>query len=176
MDPGRAPRGDRVKRYWVRVGEEEFEVDVDAPGDALLVTVAGRQHRVELTETVPSTYTLLVDGACHDLAIRGRPDPWTLLLDGRPFAAEVARWRRGGSTGGPSAAMRSAEVRSPMPGLLIAVQVDEGGQVAMGQSLVIMEAMKMQMEIRAPHAGTVRRIHVAPGREIVAGQLLVTLE
>jgi len=165
-----------VKRYWVRVGQEEFEVGVDDPEGTLLVTVAGRSYRAELTETVPSSYTLVVDGACHDLAIRGRPDPWVLHLDGCSYTAEVARTRRAATGGGPHQDGRSEEVRSPMPGLLIAVQAGEGARVAMGQSLVIMEAMKMQMEIRAPHAGTVRRIHIAPGQEIAAGQLLVTME
>jgi len=62
-----------------------------------------------------------------------------------------------------------------MPGLLLAVPVDQGAQVVAGQPLAIMEAMKMQMEIRAPHAGTVRRVHVSPGQELAAGQLLISM-
>lgn len=165
-----------MKRYWVRLGDEEFEVGVDDAGGALLVTIGASSHRVELTETVPSAYTLVVDGACHDLAVWDRAGPWTLNLDGSSYRAAVARTKRTGSVGGQHAPLRSEEVRSPMPGLVIAVPVSEGSRVEMGQAIAIMEAMKMQMEIRAPHAGTVKRVHASPGQELVAGQLLVTLE
>jgi len=63
-----------------------------------------------------------------------------------------------------------------MPGLLVALHVSEGAEVALGQPVIILEAMKMQMEIRAPHAGTVRQVHVAPGQEVAGGQLLVTID
>lgn len=165
-----------MKRYWVRVGGEEIEVGVDDAGGTLHVTIGGSTHRVELTELVPSAYTLLVDGACHDLAVWDRAGPWALSLDGSGYRAAIARARRAAGTGGEQAAPRSEEVRSPMPGLLIAVAVSEGSRVEMGQAIAIMEAMKMQMEIRAPHAGTIRRVHAGPGQELVAGQLLVTLE
>jgi len=165
-----------VKRYWVCVGREEHEVGVDESGGALLVGVGGRSHQVELTETVPSGYTLVVDNVCHDLVVQDRAGLRTFYLDGYPYAAEVGRTPRAAAGGRRAKEARTEEVRSPMPGLLVAVQVGEGTPVAMGQSLVIMEAMKMQMEIRAPHAGTVRRVHVAPGQELAAGQLLVTVE
>jgi len=165
-----------VKRYWVRVGPEEHEVVVDESGGTLVVGVAGGSHRVELTETVPSGYTLVVDNACHDLVVQDRAGLRTLYLDGSPYAAEVARTPRAVAGGRQPQGARTEEVRAPMPGLLVAVQVGEGAPVAMGQSLVIIEAMKMQMEIRAPHAGTVRRVHVSPGQELAAGQLLVTVE
>jgi acetyl/propionyl-CoA carboxylase alpha subunit len=166
-----------LKRYWVRLAHEEVEVGVDtAAGGMLLVTIRGSTHHVELTEIVPSAYTLVVDGASHDLAVWDRAGPWTLSLDGSGYRAAVARARTGGGAGGSGAPLRSEEVRSPMPGLLVAMPVGEGSQVEMGQAVAIMEAMKMQMEIRAPHAGTVARVHARPGQELVAGQLLVTLE
>ncbi|HLW58379.1 MAG TPA: biotin/lipoyl-containing protein [bacterium] len=162
--------------YWVRVGDdEEIEVGVEETGGVWAVTIAGQVHRVELVEVVPAHFTLLVDGASHTLSVRDHAGPWTLLLDGLPFVAETARTRRGAEPGA-AAAGRSLEVRSPMPGLLVAVEVDEGARVVIGQPLAIIEAMKMQMEIRAPHAGVVRRVHAAPGQELAAGQVLVTLE
>ena len=165
-----------MKRYWVRVGPEEHEVVVDESSGILLVGMAGRSHQVELTETVASGYTLVVDNACHDLVVRDRAGLRTLYLDGCPYAAEVARTPRAVAGGRQPQGARTEEVRSPMPSLLVAVQVGEGAPVATGQCLVIIEAMKMQMEIRAPHPGIVRRVHVSPGQELAAGQLLVTVE
>ena len=164
-----------MKRYWVRLGAEVFEVEMDTRGGTVHATIGGAVHRVELTELVPSWYTLIVDGTVHDLVVRDVAGSLTVSLDGHTCIAQVDRARRAGPDGGFPASVRSEEVRSPMPGLVIAVHVKEGSQVEMGQALAIMEAMKMQMEIRAPHAGTVTRVHVGPGQEIAAGQLLVTM-
>ena len=160
----------------VRLGEEEFDVGIDDTGGTLAVTLSGRTHRVDLIEIVPACYTLIVDGASHRLAVRDRAGPWVFELDGRTEVAEVTRTGVGAAAArGAAAPARQGEIRAPMPGLLLAVPVDQGAQVVAGQPLAIMEAMKMQMEIRAPHAGTVRRVHVSPGQELAAGQLLITM-
>ncbi len=164
-----------MTRYWVRVGDEEVEVGVDPAAGLLLVTVGGAGRRVELTEVVPSSYTLVVDGTSHDLTVQDRAGAWTLTLDGTNYRAEIARTPRAGRSAERHAAAKNEEVRSPMPGVVVAVQVGEGERVEMGQAIAIMEAMKMQMEIRAPHAGTIKRIHVGPGQELAADQLLVTM-
>jgi len=165
-----------VKRYWVRLGAEEFAVAVEEAEGGLRVAVGDATHWVELTETIPSVYTLVVDGACHDLAVWNQGSPLTLSLDGSVYIAEIARTKRAGAAGSQGTGAHSQEVRAPMPGLLIAVPAAEGSRVEIGQAIAIMEAMKMQMEIRAPHAGTIRRVHVSPGQELSAGQLLVTME
>jgi len=77
---------------------------------------------------------------------------------------------------GPTLAAGAGEIRAPMPGLLVSVQVAEGTLVAGGQPVAIMEAMKMQMELRAPRPGTVRGISVAAGQELTSGQVLMTIE
>ncbi len=166
--------------YLVRVGAEEFEVTVEETGGVLLVSLGGAARRVDLAEVVPGCYSLVVDGRCHDLRVAqpaaGGPGPrrWAMTLDGEAWVAEVGGRVRAGA-GRARASSGAAEVRAPMPGLLVALQAAEGAEVALGQPLIIMEAMKMQMEIRAPHAGTVRRVHVAPGQEVAGGQLLVTI-
>jgi biotin carboxyl carrier protein len=165
-----------VKRYWVRIADEEVDVGVEAAGGAFLVTLGGSAYRVELIEVVPAAYTLVVDGACHDLTVQDRAGPWTLILDGARYRAEIARTRRVAATAGRPAVAPSEEIRAPMPGVVVTIEVGEGARVEDGQAIAIMEAMKMQMEIRAPHAGTVKRIHVGPGQELAAGQLLMTME
>lgn len=176
MGPGRETRRGDVRRYWVRIADEEFEVEVAAAEGVLLVTVGGSAYRVELTEVVPAVYTFVVDDLCHDLAVQGRAGPRTLILDGAGYCAEIARTRRAAGRTGRPAVARSGEVRSPMPGVVITIEVGEGSRVEADQAIAVMEAMKMQMEIRAPQAGIVKRIHVGPGQELAAGQVLVTME
>lgn len=165
-----------MKKYWVRVHDEEFEVTVEEEAGTLAVSVGGVPHRVELAEIVPASYTLIVDGQAHALGARDHAGLWTLMLDGRPCAVEVRRTRLPSAAGRSNRGHHGGEVVAPMPGLLVGLHVEEGAWVAMGQPLVIMEAMKMQMEVRAPHEGIIRRVHVAAGQELTAGQLLVTIE
>ncbi|HEX6867910.1 MAG TPA: acetyl-CoA carboxylase biotin carboxyl carrier protein subunit [Candidatus Limnocylindrales bacterium] len=67
------------------------------------------------------------------------------------------------------------EIRAIIPGRIVGVAVAEGDDVAAGQRVLVVEAMKMQNELRAPRAGTVERIVVGVGATIELGDLLVVL-
>ena len=165
-----------MTRYWVRVGAEEFQIEVHGNGDAFTAALDGRTYHVELAPLVPSSYTLIIDGVCHGLALQDRSASWTLSLDGVAHVVEVTRGGRTAGAGTARAAAGGGEIRAPMPGLLVSVQVADGTVVAGGQPVAIMEAMKMQMELRAPRPGTVRGISVAAGQELTSGQVLMTIE
>jgi biotin carboxyl carrier protein len=64
-------------------------------------------------------------------------------------------------------------IRAPMPGTVLAVRVAEGDAVEAGQTLVTLEAMKMENAVTAPSNGTVARVHVAPGQQVQRGDPLV---
>jgi geranyl-CoA carboxylase alpha subunit len=53
-----------------------------------------------------------------------------------------------------------------MPGLIVAVMVDEGMKIEKGQVLIVLESMKMQNELKSPRAGTITRIKVKPGERV----------
>jgi len=67
-------------------------------------------------------------------------------------------------------------VKAPMPGTILAVNVTAGQQVAAGDILLILEAMKMENEILAPAAGRVTSVTAAQGTAVNTGDVLVTLE
>jgi biotin carboxyl carrier protein len=75
-----------------------------------------------------------------------------------------------GATGGP------LEIRAIIPGRIASVAVTPGDTVEDGQTLLAVEAMKMQNELRAPRAGTVSRVAVGAGSTVELGDLLVVLE
>ena len=100
--------------------------------------------------------------------------PWRLNLP-PPAAAsppDVASSARAGSStdGG------SATVSAPMPGTVVRVDVEPGDAVAARQSLVVLEAMKMEIPVHSPFEGRVKDVHVAPGDRVAGGALLVELE
>jgi methylmalonyl-CoA carboxyltransferase small subunit len=65
--------------------------------------------------------------------------------------------------------------QSPIAGVVVRVLAQEGQQVAQGEPLLVLEAMKMESSIAAPTAGTVARVLVGPGDAVKTGQLLVEL-
>jgi acetyl/propionyl-CoA carboxylase alpha subunit len=67
-------------------------------------------------------------------------------------------------------------VKAPIPGEITQVLVQLDEQVASGQPLVILEAMKMENEIRAPRPGRVKLLNAAPGRRVALNELLVEIE
>jgi acetyl-CoA/propionyl-CoA carboxylase biotin carboxyl carrier protein len=62
-----------------------------------------------------------------------------------------------------------------MPGLVVAVPVEEGQTVEKGQILVILESMKMQNELRSPRPGTVSRVRVKTGESVGQKQILLSI-
>ncbi len=84
------------------------------------------------------------------------------------------RSRRGRQMG--SGAMGSGRVLAPMPGRIVKILVAAGDAVIAGQSLLVMEAMKMENEIRASKAGTVVDVRVAEGASVDAHTVLMHLE
>ena len=67
-------------------------------------------------------------------------------------------------------------IRSPMPGILLSLAVEEGQRIEAGEPLLVLEAMKMQNTIPSPVSGTVKSLPVAPGTQVLRDQVLATIE
>ncbi len=135
----------------VRVDDgEPVAASLDRDGPTLLLTVDGRT----------TSFLHVHDGAVLWLGRDG--SAWQLT--------EVERAGRRASAGS-----HTGELRSPMPGTVLAVRVEEGETVVAGQSLLLVEAMKMEHTIAAPHDGTVRELQVRTGQSVAVDQLLVTV-
>jgi len=80
------------------------------------------------------------------------------------------------STAGTSATGSQTQVTAPMHGLVVDVLVHEGDTVEQGQTLVVLESMKMQMQLRSPRPGKLATITVQPGSQVEKGACLVKFE
>jgi acetyl-CoA/propionyl-CoA carboxylase biotin carboxyl carrier protein len=97
--------------------------------------------------------------------------PWTWLHTG----GDTWSWRDAPeATGGPSAA--AGGLTAPLPGVVLAVRAAPGDRVVAGQSLVVLESMKMELDVAAPQDGVVGAIHVAVGEHVARGQTLAAVE
>jgi biotin carboxyl carrier protein len=100
-----------------------------------------------------------------------------VAVDGRQYLVAEARAdtdRRGG--GDDIAEGGSLRIKAPMPGKVTKVAVAEGEEVRRNQTLVIVEAMKMENEIRTSIDGVVKKVHVAVGDVVDAEKILAEIE
>ena len=163
-------------RYFVTVEDREYEIEVDGG----TMTVDGVSISAELA-SLPGTDRrhLRMDDRSVSLFGRLHPDGWLVELEGRGFVVRVederARHIRDlASAAAPLETHR--EVRAPMPGLIVKVEVEVGQEVEQGDGLIVMEAMKMENELRADAGATVREVLVEAGQTVNRDDLLVVLE
>ncbi|MFD7607458.1 acetyl-CoA carboxylase biotin carboxylase subunit [Streptomyces mirabilis] len=127
-------------------------------------------HRPRGTSTVtPGRVSVTLDGVRHTFHRAGdwlgrEGDAWH-VRDHDPVAASL--------TGAAHAGVDS--LTAPMPGTVTVVKVAVGDEVAAGQSLLVVEAMKMEHVISAPHAGTVSELDVTPGTTVAMDQVLAVI-
>jgi biotin carboxyl carrier protein len=113
------------------------------------------------------------------LHVEGSGTDWHVTLAGRRIHVTVQSWRErtlAEARMAASAAAGPLEIRSTMPGLVVAVNVAVGSEVTEGEALITIEAMKMQNEVRAPRAGTIGLVAVSAGAAVAAGVLLLRLD
>jgi len=163
-------------RYITTVEGKQFLVEII---DEKHVNVDGKVYEVDF-ESVSGqpVYSLIVDGKSHEgYAARGEED-WQVLLYGRlyPVTVEDERERRlRSAAGGGVAETGEFHLRAPMPGLVVAIPVEEGQAVKRGQVLLILESMKMQNELKSPRDGTVERVRVKAGETVEQKQALLSV-
>ncbi len=163
--------------YITTIGDREFNVEVI---DKRHISVNGTVMEVDF-ESIGGqpVYSLLIDGKSYEAFVNaGEEDDWQVLLFGRQYPARVedAREKRlRAAAGGSAPGSGEFQLKSPMPGLVVAVPVHEEQDVEKGQVLVILESMKMQNELRSPRAGKVQRIKVKAGESVEQRQVLLTI-
>jgi biotin carboxyl carrier protein len=157
--------GDRIK-----LGGEDLHASLNPAGanGVAVLRLGDRVHRVAFSRK----------GAAGEGGEPARRGQYTIWVDGERFEVDALDQRRR-AIEESTAAVRTrgaADLKAPMPGLIVKVRVADGDSVTAGQGLIVMEAMKMENELRAPSAGVVRKIHVAPGKAVEKGSLLIELE
>jgi biotin carboxyl carrier protein len=126
-------------------------------------------------------------------AARAGDKTWSILIDGRSYAVEILaagevsvngrvfhldvfdpRELRGRRSAMDTSGLQA--VTAAMPGRVIRALVEIGQEVAAGQGLIVVEAMKMQNEMKAPRAGRVASLKAEAGATVSAGDILVVIE
>ena len=110
--------------------------------------------------------------------VGARDEGWDVLTKGERYAVKVEGERAdrlAKARGVASDVTGDAQIKSPMPGLIVAVPISEGQEVKKGDKVIILESMKMENELRAPKDGVVARIYVEQGASVEKDQVLVVI-
>lgn len=157
----------------LRHGDRERAVGIGVQGDVYRVRLGERSHEVRVRSRTGDRLDLELDGrpvrayVCRDrdrLHVHVCGASWSLE---RVMSAALAR--RAHDAHGDT-------LEAPMPGQVRAVRVAPGQAVQAGETLVVLEAMKMELRIRAPHDGKVRRVGCRVGDVVERGQVLVQVD
>lgn len=169
-------------RYVQLTGRDDdpaLPIAVEALGDdRWIITVGDERHEVTAYATDRGV-ALLRGTRSREIPIEQREDGHFIahLPSGRVDVNLIEeRLHRLRSVLGGGGAAASSQLVSPMAGKVVLTAVQPGDEVAPGQTLVIIEAMKMENELRATAAGRVEAVHVSAGETVDPGTLLVSFE
>ena len=147
-----------MKSYKFTINGKEYAVDVlGIEGRIASLTVNGSPYSVELSEDVP------------------QPAPSPVPQPAAAPAAQSPAQAAAPAASAPSAGAVSSVIRSPLPGVIIGIDVKEGQAVKKGQKVAVLEAMKMENEIQADCDGTVSAVLVRQGDSVLEGAELIKI-
>jgi len=118
----------------------------------------------------PSQYSLTVNGRDYFLAFEGN----NVTVDGNVYQVAISN-RTTTDSATPAATSAATAVTAQMPGVVLRLVANSGDQVKSGDTLLILEAMKMEVAVAAPCSGTVQSVLVSEGQQVANGETLATV-
>jgi biotin carboxyl carrier protein len=169
-----------ARRYRVTIDGRALQVEVGGSGGANEMLIDDRPYAVELLAACSDGLSRLrVGQRMYDFLAAPGQGHCLLAIEGVTLDVLVEDERAARLAPFVRAATRASgleAITAPMPGLVLRVSVEPGQHVGSGQSLVVLQAMKMENELGSPREGTVKAVNVKPGQPVDQGQLLVELE
>jgi len=168
------------QREWVVILDKvhhHTEVDLDQTGATVLID--GKTHRFD-TPARPGARVIegRFDGAPFAVKVKTAPEGYTMRHRGVIARALVAT-PRGAELYKKIPEKQKADtsklIVSPMPGLVISIDVRPGQEVKEGEAVAVVEAMKMQNIIRTERDGVISKVHVAAGASVAADEVMIEL-
>jgi biotin carboxyl carrier protein len=156
---------DKTKEFSLTLDGTTYKVVVD--GNSFLVN--GQPFVVGFDEE-----RVLVDGTSYDVKLKGEQVVVGGIAYG--YAVEGLADEEAGRPAARGVVASEGALTAIMPGKIIRILVAEGDQVAQGDVICILEAMKMENELKAPMAGKVKALNVQTGQDVEMGFLLAEIE
>jgi biotin carboxyl carrier protein len=163
--------------YEVTLAEKIYRVELTRAGEQWQCRLDGRDLPVDIVYAQNGALSLLLAGKSYEVKQEIVGTETHVVVGQERFSASVRDPRSFRSRGRAGAAEQGVmKIKAPMPGKVVRVLAGVGTQVESGQSVIVIEAMKMQNELKAPKNGVVKKINVAEGAAVDAGQSLAEVE
>jgi len=167
-------------KYTARIDERVFQIEIVENEKGLQLRLDGEVVRFDLAGSVDSgSISILVDNHSFEAEVSRNTDSYEVFLEGNNFKCYLENERTArlkSMVGSTAETGKEKELKSPMPGLVVAVQTKVGDQIKPGQGLVIVEAMKMENELKARFDAKVKEIKVKPGQAVEKDETLIIFE
>ncbi len=155
-----------------RTDDEDVDVVVRPDGPDWQLTIAGQEVPLQATQDRQGVWLVETHQGRRRLQVAVRGDERLVFCDGKVHTLRLPDAEHADAdnqpTGGP-------DLRSDMPGKVVQVLVTVGQEVTAGQTVLIMESMKMETELVASISGIVAAVHVADGQVVGQGAALVDI-
>jgi biotin carboxyl carrier protein len=167
-----------VVKYIATVGGQEHVVEVMVGADGRYRLVIGdREWDVDARLTAQGIYSLLIDNVSYVADVVDADGACFVEVGGETYAITVEEQTRHiiRTKGGAAPGGSGQTLKAPLPGKISRVAVSLGDAVQAGDTLLVIEAMKMENELRAGAAGTVTEVRVQAGQAVNAGDVLIVM-
>ncbi len=159
-----------------QIGNAVREILVERRDALFFVTVDGEQFEADARKLPGDFYSILMKGRSYAVSVEAIGDAYCVRHGAAKQVVRLTDPSRRARASVQAAQHGPTRVNALMPGKVVRVLVREGDAVALGQGLVVVEAMKMENEIASPKPGRVASVLVEPGQPVEAGATLVVVE
>ncbi|MDA9434654.1 acetyl-CoA carboxylase biotin carboxylase subunit [Bradyrhizobium sp. CCBAU 51627] len=178
---GRVVQRERRRAVWL--DRQEIQLEVGREGEAIAIRFADAEGKAGNAHLLQSPWKPgdpvwqgTIDG--HFVAVQARPIPNGIRLAHQGVEVPVYVWTETEATSArlmpvTTASDSGKKLLCPMPGLVVSIAVTEGQEVKAGETLAVVEAMKMQNVLRAEQDGTVKKIHASAGATLAVDALIL---
>lgn len=164
-------------KFFAHSNGHDFELDIQPDRDRLRVRVGAKNLVITFDDRKSTLRTAFIGDRRIDFGWDRRDGTTTILIDGIEYDVALKDSRTGllekVVAEAPSAAV---EVRAPIPGLITTVLLKAGAPVKKDQTVLCLDAMKLENEIASPRDGVLKAVKVQPGQAVEKGRTLFVLE
>jgi len=130
--------------------------------------IQDQRYNVEVGPISAGQAQVTVNGQPFTVTIAGKPGAGPMPAAAPPVAAPAAK-------AVPAAAQGAGVITAPIPGLIVDLKVKAGDKVLAGETVAVMEAMKMENNLACPVDGTVAEVRVQKGSEVATGDVIMVI-
>lgn len=157
--------------YTFRLGDRTYRVGFEEKEKTSVVSIDGEPREIEVLRVESNVYSILLENRSETVGIFRKGKKIQVFHAGDLHEIEAVSGREVSASG----AGGSLNVAAPMHSRVVKILVKEGDEVGEGESVVVVEAMKMESELKSSVSGTVKEIRVSEGETVEKDAVLVAL-